>query len=368
MENKNRISPNPEGYSIEMFLTKPGEEYICGICQQVGRNLTETNCGHIFCSSCITSWLDTNKTCPVNRESLEKSGCHPMFYARRKISTMNVCCPNKCSIQCLVKDLQSHLDKECCSRKIKCGVCDKSVIASELEEHMQSAWADHIQSLSKTVKTLTSTNSLLVKQVKQLENDKADMIKTIEAVKDTITQPLFDSSIITKQNKCHFFGLITQLLFGKNYRLLFRASRDGFTARAFHLKADNVPKTLVVIRSDNYIFGGYSTKKWEKTQGVYSNCNSRSWLFSLNKYQIIRLKPGNTNIIYNRANSGPTFGSGHDLHICNNSHTNKQSYSNLGSCYDLNIANVTYGNENAKTYLAGSYKFLVSDYEVFEVH
>lgn len=42
---------------------------------------------------------------------------------------------------------------------------------------------------------------------------------------------------------------------------------------------------------------------------------------------------------------GPTFGYGYDLHICNNSNTEKDSYSKLGRTYDkLGIVNDLIGD------------------------
>ena len=50
----------------------------------------------------------------------------------------------------------------------------------------------------------------------------------------------------------------------KSFKLIYRASRDGFSANSFHLKCDNRSKTLTVIKSNNNnIFGGYSDLAWD---------------------------------------------------------------------------------------------------------
>jgi hypothetical protein len=61
---------------------------------------------------------------------------------------------------------------------------------------------------------------------------------------------------------------------------------------------------------------------------------------------------------------GPTFGGGHDLHICDNPQVNQGSYSNFGHTYQLPPGYV-YGSEQSKNLLAGQYAFLTTEIEVF---
>jgi hypothetical protein len=39
--------------------------------------------------------------------------------------------------------------------------------------------------------------------------------------------------------------------------------------------------------------------------------------------------------LFGNSNYGPTFGSGHDIHICNRSNTNNGSYINFGNSYNV---------------------------------
>ncbi len=44
------------GYDVNLFVTAPPENLMCGICTNVGKDLVETPCGHIFCDVvCVTS-------------------------------------------------------------------------------------------------------------------------------------------------------------------------------------------------------------------------------------------------------------------------------------------------------------------------
>ena len=48
-----------------------------------------------------------------------------------------------------------------------------------------------------------------------------------------------------------------------NWRLLFRASRDGFAAADFHSRCDNKGPTVTIVKSGNNIFGGFTEVSWK---------------------------------------------------------------------------------------------------------
>ena len=49
---------------------------------------------------------------------------------------------------------------------------------------------------------------------------------------------------------------------GASCTLIFRASSDGKSAADFHRCCDNKGRTLIVIQSGEFIFGGYTSKPW----------------------------------------------------------------------------------------------------------
>ena len=93
-----------------------------------------------------------------------------------------------------------------------------------------------------------------------------------------------------------------------------------------------------------------------------------SFLFSLkNKDNVPPFKApvkNHQHAIYSNPSYGPTFGGGHDLHICNDSHTNQQSYSNFGYTYQP-PAGYDYGTPQTLSLFAGSYNFTPTEVEVF---
>ena len=46
-------------------------------------------------------------------------------------------------------------------------------------------------------------------------------------------------------------------------KLLYRASRNGWAASNFHSCCDNKGPTVTVVKSGNYIFGGYTEQHWD---------------------------------------------------------------------------------------------------------
>ena len=53
-----------------------------------------------------------------------------------------------------------------------------------------------------------------------------------------------------------------------NYALVYRASRNGWAAANFHCCCDNKGPTVTVVKSGNYIFGGYTSQSWENPGGT----------------------------------------------------------------------------------------------------
>ena len=72
----------------------------------------------------------------------------------------------------------------------------------------------------------------------------------------------FEESVILT-NEEHRRVLKTWLPIKSEWRLLFRASRDGFAALAFHSKCDNKGPTVTVVTSGGNIFGGFTGNAWK---------------------------------------------------------------------------------------------------------
>ncbi len=52
---------------------------------------------------------------------------------------------------------------------------------------------------------------------------------------------------------------------------MYVGSKDGFSSKDFHGKCDKKPNTLVLIKANNYWFGGYTTYQWGTAFGWSEN-------------------------------------------------------------------------------------------------
>ncbi len=156
------------------------------------------------------------------------------------------------------------------------------------------------------------------------------------------------------------------------WKLLYRASVDGFRATDFHRKCDGRSNTLSIIKTtDDYVFGGFTKIAWYQTQsyGTRYSSDSSAFIFSLINKENTPLKMDIKSdsyeyAIYAPSGYGPAFGSGQDFIISDSSNNNTKSHSNLGVSYKFD--KYTYGTNEAKQFLAGSFNFQFKEIEVFQ--
>lgn len=137
-----------------------------------------------------------------------------------------------------------------------------------------------------------------------------------ELMKQFIVPYKFDSVILI--DEAHMKA-VQGFLSGKKFNLLYRAGRDGWAPSHFHRSCDNKGATLVVVQSEvGYIFGGYTRISW-KSAGSYLR-DDNAFLFMIQNLsgfcpvKISLYADGRrAHSILDRADYGPTFGTGHDL-------------------------------------------------------
>ena len=176
---------------------------------------------------------------------------------------------------------------------------------------------------------------------------------------------LNDSLILNRDECLSLFQMINS----SHGKLLYRATRDGFTSQAFHSKCDNIANTVTIIKNNlNFVFGGYTSAAWISTSGWKNDPNA--FIFSL------RRNGKSTNekflvkhpeyAIYGFSLYGPTFGSGHDIHVCNESNKIEGSFSCVGYSY---VIPDRYRSEDVRNFLSGNYnQWLSKEIEVYEIN
>ena len=91
----------------------------------------------------------------------------------------------------------------------------------------------------------------------------------VEGIIKALTASPFQDSVILSSEQCHTLmdwlketGAIADITMASDH-LLYRASRDGWAASNFHSCCDNKGPTVTVVKSENYIFGGYTEHEWK---------------------------------------------------------------------------------------------------------
>ena len=94
---------------------------------------------------------------------------------------------------------------------------------------------------------------------------------------------IVDSAILENSEKQNDLIELCKLS-GKQFKLIYRASRDGFEAASFHAKCDNQPSTLTVIKTINgFVFGGYAAVASDSTN--IWKVDPHAFIFSHNRKQ-----------------------------------------------------------------------------------
>lgn len=161
-----------------------------------------------------------------------------------------------------------------------------------------------------------------------------------------------------------FYGKVDQ-----RWELIYKASRHGFDAKAFHSHCDNQGPTITIIQSSkNYLFGGYTAIPWASSEdGSYPKDTTAflSFLFTLtNPHNIPPTKyltkyNRTEHAVYHKTKYGPTFGNGHDIYVVDNCNTSS-SYTNFPYAYTDTT------RKDIATFTGTRY-FTIYDIEVFKL-
>ncbi|XP_013794849.1 TNF receptor-associated factor family protein DDB_G0272829-like [Limulus polyphemus] len=127
-------------YSLENFDPAPDDELLCSICQNVYCDPVECSCRHVFCRSCISSWLDIRKTCPICRKKTYFFDIKPVVpIVTNMISKLTIKCPNftqGCNQKITLDNYLMH-KKVCNYEMVECSNpdCRKKMKRKKLERH-----------------------------------------------------------------------------------------------------------------------------------------------------------------------------------------------------------------------------------------
>jgi len=210
-------------------------------------------------------------------------------------------------------------------------------------------------------------NFLLDSNLSDLVKDFSEQIHPFFNEQLSIVNPIFEfnstnaGSIDSKRIKGEQASMLKKWISNGTvrFKLIYRGTRDGFSASTFHSKCDKFKPTVSIIQSNNNkIFGGFTDQDW--TNSANYKTSSNVFLFSITEKQKFFLKPNMAqNSSYGNASFLATFGGGHDFCLRDNCNTVNTSYSNFGHSYET--------NGKPKEFLTGSYNFTVKEIEVYKV-
>ena len=172
-----------------------------------------------------------------------------------------------------------------------------------------------------------------------------------------------DSLIITDESL--YTDLMSLCKFNaQKWRLIYRASRDGFRAKDFHNKCDDTANTLTIIKTTNSsVFGGYASSAWSSFDEYKED--EYAFLFSLvnARKNPLRIECSNKErAIHCLADYGPCFGK-HAIVIEHAANLSTKSSSCLGREYGQTLFKQK--SSEAQKFLAGAEHFQPVEIEVF---
>ena len=225
----------------------------------------------------------------------------------------------------------------------------------------------NLESIEKELKELKEENIVLKKRIENLETEVKEIKKMLNPNFNINKLKIGNKSVIMKENEFDLIHLAIKSRLNKEVKelkKLYQATIDGDGGINFHSRCDNIPNTLVLIKSaGNRRFGGFTSVQWSSpSNGEYKD-DPNAFLFSLDKQKIYSYK-NNGKAIYNNKDRGPIFGGGYDIFILYHGIQEKHLYTNESnsSCsYNYN------GDNNALSEDGKGSWIYAAEYEVFQV-
>jgi len=182
-----------------------------------------------------------------------------------------------------------------------------------------------LNELNNEMNIIKNENQNLNNEINNLKEENNKMKLKIEEYNkeiNNIKYKLFDfkSEIIKCDERDMIFSEIENKMNKKikEIKKLYQATKDGGEPINFHSKCDNIPNTLVLIKSEGKRrFGGFTPIPWKSIEGNnwIKDPENKTFVFSLDNKKIYYLKSINEDAVYHCNKCGPCFGRGYDIGI-----------------------------------------------------
>ena len=178
---------------------------------------------------------------------------------------------------------------------------------NQLNSQKINSLQNELKEIEKRILEINKKNEDYQNNIIQLSNDNKEYISKIENLKqkilsiekqieqteeeekkeNKINYKNLNSNIIKSQERLN--SLVKLLNFENKYnlKLLYQASKDGYSNKKFHEKCDNIKNTITLIEDNNkIIIGGFTSESWNGKGFKY---DTKAFIFNLsnmNKYII----------------------------------------------------------------------------------
>ena len=220
----------------------------------------------------------------------------------------------------------------------------------------------------------TNSYSTPTKNILNSESDKKslNLNSSINIISDKSFE--LDSVILNKEDITEDFFLFSKIKetfpydMSIKYKLIYRCSKHGDTAKNFHMKCDYIGPNMILVKTKkNFIFGGVTTKSWKhllkdtkKDDPEYGTeiRDEKAFGFSINLKKIYKNGKPNEFIIFCNNNYGPVFKNYFKIF--------DECLKNGGICGNMEESNFI-GQEKDYEFNGEEEKFEVEDIEVFQI-
>ena len=225
--------------------------------------------------------------------------------------------------------------------------------------------------------SIINNNPLSTPTKNILNNDSDKKNLNLSASINMISDKTFDldSVILNKDDITEDFFLFSKIKetfpydMTIKYKLIYRCSKHGDTAKNFHMKCDYIGPNMILVKTKkNFIFGGVTTKSWKhllkdikKDDPEYGTeiKDEKAFGFSINLKKIYKNGKPNEFIIFCNNNYGPVFKNIYFKIF-------DECFKNGGICGNMVESNFI-GQEKDYEFNGEEKKFEVEDIEVFQI-
>ena len=158
-----------------------------------------------------------------------------------------------------------------------------SLIKETMNKEIQNLKQENII-LKADIENLKKENNILKEEINHI---KKLLIKVSQNNESNPIEDLTCNSVIIQVGEIDMIKSAIKSRMNKEIKgikKLYQATTDGESAVNFHEKCDNIPNTLVVIKSnENRRFGGFTSEVWESDHLGKRKVDKNAFLFSLDK-------------------------------------------------------------------------------------